>query len=409
MKILVVNAGSSSLKYQLIETDDSSVLCKGGIERIGAGGFDKPNVSHKGIKGSKEIKVELADHTAAFNVLISLLTDSECGVISSCDEIAAVGHRFVHSGTGSTEPVVLTSDKLDSLIADKDLAPLHMPANVSCVRSCMIAMPGVPNVAVFDTAFHSTMPPKAYMYGVRYEDYEDLHVRKYGFHGASHRFVSAEAIEWLKARNMPCGNIVTCHLGNGSSVSAVKDGKCVDTSMGMTPLEGMLMGTRSGSVDPFVVQYLAGKRGMSLDETLAYLNRKCGFAGICGYSDCRDIYKLVDEGDDKARLVMEMFGYQIRKIIGSYAAGMNGLDAIVFTGGIGENSDRARADICKELDFLGARFDKNKSDTCPRGEISVISEDGSPVTMLVIPTNEEIVIARDTRDAVIGKKVAENN
>ena len=403
MKILTVNAGSSSLKYQLFEMTDESVLCKGGIERIGLSGFDSENVKHESAKGEVKIHAELADHTQAFNLLMKLLTDKQTGVISSVSEIAAVGHRFVHSGTGGSKPCLLDEAKLDSLYADRDLAPLHMPANVSCVRSCMQVMPGVPNVGVFDTYFHSTMPPRAYMYGVAYEDYEKFHVRKYGFHGASHRYVSAKAIEYLRQNGLPAGKIITCHLGNGSSISAVVDGKCVDTSMGMTPLAGMLMGTRSGSVDPFIVDYLGKKRGMNAEETLAYLNKKCGFAGICGYSDCRDIYRLIREGDEKARLTMDMFGYQIRKIIGAYAVAMNGLDAIIFTGGIGENSADARADICKDLDFVGAKFDKEVSDSCPRGKIVQISTPDSKVKMLVVPTNEEIVIARDTREVAFGK------
>lgn len=403
MKILTVNAGSSSLKYQLIEMTDESVLCKGGIERIGLSGFKSENVKHEGVHGEVKIRAELADHTEAFNLLMKLLTDKKYGVIDSVSEIAAVGHRFVHSGTGGSAPCLLDDAKLDSLYADRDLAPLHMPANVSCVRSCMKVMPGVPNVGVFDTYFHSTMPPRAYMYGVAYEDYEKYHVRKYGFHGASHRYVSAKAIEYLTGRGLPAGKIITCHLGNGSSVTAVQDGKCVDTSMGMTPLAGMLMGTRSGSVDPFIVDYLGKKRGMTVDETLYYLNKKCGFIGYCGYSDCRDIYRLIDEGDEKARLAMDVFGYQIRKIIGAYAAAMNGLDAIVFTGGIGENSADARNDICLGLEFLGAEFDAEASHDAPRGQIAEISKPGSKVKMIIVPTNEEIVIARDTRDVAFGK------
>ena len=403
MKILTVNAGSSSLKYQLIEMTDESVLCKGGIERIGLKGFSSPNIKHSGINGEVEKKVELADHTEAFNQLMQLLTDKEHGVINSVDEISAVGHRFVHSGTGGSKPCLLNEAKLDSLYADRDLAPLHMPANVSCVRSCMKVMPGVPNVGVFDTYFHSTMPPQAYMYGVAYEDYEKYHVRKYGFHGASHRYVSAKAIEYLKEKKLPAGKIITCHLGNGSSITAVKDGKCVDTSMGMTPLAGMLMGTRSGSVDPFIVDYLSKKRGMTSEETLYYLNKKCGFVGYCGYSDCRDIYRLIAEGDEKARLAMDVFGYQIRKIVGGFATAMNGLDAIIFTGGIGENSADARRDICKDMEFLGAKFDVKASDKAPRGQIAEISTADSKVKMLIVPTNEEIVIARDTREVVYGK------
>ena len=403
MKILTVNAGSSSLKYQLIEMMYESVLCKGGIERIGLSDFDDDNVTHVGPAGKSKQNVVLADHTEAFNLLMKLLTDKNNGVISSVSEIAAVGHRFVHSGTGDSKPCLLDEAKLDSLYADKDLAPLHMPANVSCVRSCMKVMPGVPNVGVFDTYFHSTMPPRAYMYGVAYEDHERFHVRKYGFHGASHRYVSAVAREYLQSKGLPADKIITCHLGNGSSISAVVDGKCVDTSMGMTPLAGMLMGTRSGSVDPFIVDYLGKKRGMNAEETLYYLNKKCGFAGICGHSDCRDIYGLIEKGDEKARLAMEMFGYQIRKIIGAYAVAMNGLDAIIWTGGIGENSADARRDICKDMEFIGAKFDVKASDACKSGEITQISTPDSKVKMLVVPTNEEIVIARDTRDVAFGK------
>ncbi len=396
MKVLVVNAGSSSLKYQLIEMQDESVLCRGGIERIG---LDGSFIKHVYGAGEHRIERPLADHTAAFRLLIECLTDAQIGVVANVDEIDAIGHRIVHSGESFDGSTYVTDEAMDKLRALVPLAPLHMPAHIACIESCRALLPTTPNVLVFDTAFHATMPRKASMYAIRYEDYEQYKIRRYGFHGTSHRFVSAQAIEYLTARNCTCGKIVTCHLGNGSSITAVKDGKCVDTSMGMTPLAGIPMGTRSGDVDAAVVEMLCQCKGMDVSQALTYLNKECGFKGIGGASDARDLCKAAREGSERAQLAIDMFAYGVRKYIGAYTAAIGGLDAIVFTGGIGENSHELRAAILDGFDFMGIEYDKAVNADA-HGRFAVLSAPTSRVQLLIIPTNEELVIARDTQQIV---------
>ena len=327
MKILVVNAGSSSLKYQLIEMDNESVLAKGVCERIGQ---ENAVLVHK---GSKEVRIEkpMPTHKEAMQLVLEALVDKDYGVIGSMEEIAAVGHRVLHSGEDFKESVLIKDDEvLKKIEGNIELGPLHMPANVMGIKACKEVMPWAPQVAVFDTTFHSTMPDYAYMYAIRYEDYKKYKIRKYGFHGTSHLYITGEARKIMGADK--CGRLVVCHLGNGSSVSAVKDGKCIDTSMGLTPLEGLVMGTRSGDLDPAVLEFMMDKTGMNIHEMLNYLNKKSGVDGISGVgSDFRDLVKAYDEGNDRARLAIDMFSYRVKKYIGAYAAALNGLDCIVFT------------------------------------------------------------------------------
>ncbi|MGN0771180.1 MAG: acetate/propionate family kinase [Christensenellales bacterium] len=399
MKVLVVNAGSSSLKYQLIEMETETVLCKGVVEKIGLEGS---LITHK--YGDKKVVIEdtINDHTKAFNLLMECLVNKEYGVIDSVKEIAAIGHRVVHCGEEFDSSVYVGDDEMKKLKSVAHLAPLHNPANLACIESCKAILPDVSNVAVFDTAFHSTMPKKASMYGIPYEIYEKYQIRRYGFHGTSHKFVSGEAIKYLTAKGLPCANIVTCHLGNGSSISAVKDGKCVDTSMGMTPMAGVMMGTRCGDIDPAVVEMIADNTGMSLKETTNYLNKQSGFLGVSGVSsDARMLCAAADEGNERAQLAKDMFAYQVKKFIGSYAVAMNGLDCVVFTGGIGENSYEFRELIMSETEFLGIEFDRDKNRSKEaRGNFCELNTARSKVKVLVIPTNEELVIARETKEIV---------
>ena len=409
MKILVVNAGSSSLKYQLIDMDGEKELAKGLVERIGIEGS---RLKHSAGEKKTEIAQEIPDHEAAAQLMLRILQDPEFGVISSTDEIGAVGHRVLHGGSAFTASVIVNDAAKQAIRDCFPLGPLHNPANLMGIEACEKVMKGTPQVAVFDTAFHQTMPPKAYMYGVPKMYEEKLHVRRYGFHGTSHRYVSRRVCEFLGVS--PKGKkIIICHLGNGSSLSAVMDGKCQDTSMGLTPLEGLLMGTRCGSCDPAVVQFIANNplnedgtplgHPISVDEVLTMMNKKSGLLGISGKSsDCRDIDDLADHGDPDASLAREMLIYGIKKYIGSYAAAMGGVDIIVFTAGIGENNADLRARVIDGLDFMGARIDPEKNKT--RKE-AVISADDSKVTVCVIPTNEEIMIARDTLDLVTTGKV----
>ncbi|MBO5773768.1 MAG: acetate kinase [Clostridia bacterium] len=393
MKVLVLNAGSSSLKYQVIDMDNESTLGKGIVEKIGTGLVGK--LKQEASEG-KAIVVEqiIADHTEAFTLVMKALTDAEKGIIDSMDEIGAIGHRVLHGGEDFKSSVIVTPEVLEICDRNTVLGPLHMPANLGCIRSCMALMPDKINVAVFDTEFHSSMPDYAYMYAIKYEDYKQYKVRKYGFHGTSHKFVSGEAIKYLGTKQ---SKIITCHLGNGSSLAAVVNGKCVDTSMGLTPLEGMVMGTRSGDIDAAAVTFLAEQKGMTAAQIVNYLNKECGFKGIAGYSDCRDLSKLSEEGDERARLAFNMFAYRIRKYIGSYVAAMGGLDCIVFTGGIGENSFEARELIMKGLEVFGVKFDFEKSATCERGKFQELHTADSAVKVVIIPTNEELVIARDAK------------
>ncbi|MBR7110243.1 MAG: acetate kinase [Clostridia bacterium] len=390
MKILVVNAGSSSLKYQLIDMKDESVVAKGACERIAIEGS---KLTHK--VGDKEIVIDqyLPDHTAALELVLKALTDKEHGAVKSVDEIGAVGHRILHSAEDFKGTVLVSDETIAICEKNTPLGPLHMPANVACVKACREILKGKPMAMVFDTAFHSTMPPKAFMYGVPYEAYTNWQVRKYGFHGTSHKYVSGEARKYLGRDDI---KIVTCHLGNGSSIAAVENGKCVDTSMGFTPLEGLVMGTRSGDIDPAVLEYIMEKSGMDIHQMLNYLNKKSGVLGVSGVSsDFRDLSKAASEGNERAKLALDMFAYRVQKYIGSYAVAMKGLDCIVFTGGIGENDKAMRESIMEGMEVLGVEFDKEANLNAPRGQIAELNK-GGKVKVLVIPTNEELVIARET-------------
>ncbi len=390
MKILVINAGSSSLKYQLIDMENESVIAKGACERIAIEGS---KLEHK--VGDKSVVIEqyMPDHTAALELVLAALTNPEHGAVKTVDEIGAVGHRILHSAEDFKGTVLVTDETIAICEKNTPLGPLHMPANIACVKACRKILKDKPMGMVFDTAFHSTMPKKAYMYGVPYDAYTNWQVRKYGFHGTSHKYVSGEARKYLGRDDV---KIVTCHLGNGSSLAAVKDGLCVDTSMGFTPLEGLIMGTRSGDIDPAVIEYIMDKSGMDIHQTLNYLNKKSGVLGISGVSsDFRDLSKAASEGNERAALALDMFAYRVQKYIGSFAVAMGGLDCIVFTGGIGENDKKMRERIMENLEFLGVNFDKEMNENVPRGTIAELNN-GGKVKILVIPTNEELVIARET-------------
>ncbi len=399
MKVLIVNAGSSSLKYQLVDMDDESVIAKGQVERINIEGS---HLNQKTPDGRiTDIYQEIPDHVCATKLMLAALQDPEKGVIKSMDEIGAVGHRVLHGGEEFTQSCVITDEVKACIRKYIPLGPLHNPANLMGIEACEEVMPHTPQVAVFDTAFHQTMPPKAFMYGVPYEYYKDYGVRRYGFHGTSHRYVSKRVCEFLGVN--PVGKrIIIAHLGNGSSLSAVVDGKCVDTSMGITPLEGVLMGTRSGSCDPAVVQFIANNAHMDVNEVLNMMNKKSGLMGISGLSsDMRDIDKAADEGHERAALARDMLHYGIKKYIGAYAAAMGGVDIIVFTAGIGENGPELREAVMKDMEFLDAKIDVEKNNF--KGKEAVISTPDSKVTVCVIPTNEEIMIARDTVELVSEK------
>ena len=400
MKILILNAGSSSLKYQLIDMDGEKLLAKGLVERIGIEG------SHINQKANGQVfdaTAPMANHTEGIQWMLKALLDPEKGALKSMDEIGAVGHRVLHGGERFTASVLVNDEVKEAIKANIPLGPLHNPANLMGIEACEKVMPGTPNVAVFDTAFHQTMPPKAYLYGVPMEYYEKLHVRRYGFHGTSHRYVSKRVCEFLGVDRSKT-RVITCHLGNGSSMCAVENGKCIDTSMGITPLEGVIMGTRSGSMDPAVVQYICNNEHISVDEMLTICNKKSGLLGISGLSsDMRDIDKAADEGNERAIIARDMLVYGIRKYIGSYAAAMNGVDVIVFTAGIGENNCALRERVMQGFEYLGAKLDPVKNAGCR--EEAVISTDDSKVKICVIPTDEEIVIARDTLCIVTGKPI----
>ena len=395
MKILVINAGSSSLKYQLIDMQDESVIAKGLVERIGIEGS---KLTHKYDGKEFELTVPMKDHSAAMKHVLDALMDAEHGVIKSIDEIGAVGHRVLHGGDKFTASCIIDQPCLDAIEECIPLGPLHNPANLMGIRACQSVMPGTPMVAVFDTAFHQTMPKTAYMYGVPYEFYEKYHIRRYGFHGTSHRFVSARAIELLGLKGKE-SKIIVCHLGNGSSLSAVVNGKCVDTSMGLTPLEGVLMGTRSGDLDPAVVECIANNEHLTPTETLTLLNKKSGLMGLSGVSsDMRDVYTAAEAGNERAQMTLDIWAYRVKKYIGAYAAAMGGLDAVIFTAGIGENDKRSRASVCEGLEFMGIKLDPEKNNI--RGVEAEISAADSKVKVWVIPTNEELAIARDTLELV---------
>ena len=393
--ILVINAGSSSLKYQVMDMDSTDVLASGICERIGQSGS---KITFKANGKKIETLSEMKDHSTAISLVMQALTDSQTGVLKSMDEIFAIGHRVVHGGEDFKSSVVITEETIKAIEHNSSLAPLHNPANIMGIKACQEIMPGKPNVAVFDTAFHQTMPQKAFIYGLPYEDYTENKVRRYGFHGTSHSYVSKRiaAILGKKPEEL---KVITCHLGNGSSIAAVDQGKVVDTSMGLTPLEGVVMGTRCGSIDPAIIKFLADKKGMTIDEIDSYLNKKSGVLGISGVSsDFRDLNEAADNGNERARLALEVVGYSVKKYIGSYTAAMNGLDVIVFTAGVGENDQVIREYSASDLEFLGVELDKEKNNTIPRGVEIEISKPNSKVKVWVVPTNEELVIAQDTFD-----------
>ena len=396
MNVLVINCGSSSLKYQLINSDTEEVLAKGLCERIGIDG----RLVYQKAGCDKEItEASMPTHKEAIQMVLDALTNEKTGAIASLKEVNAIGHRVVHGGEKFASSVVITDEVIQAVEECNDLAPLHNPANLMGINACMKLMPGVPNVAVFDTAFHQTMPQSHYMYAVPYEYYEKYKIRRYGFHGTSHKYVSYRAAEYLE-EPIDRLKLITCHLGNGSSIAAVDQGKVVDTSMGMTPLAGLMMGTRCGDIDPSVVNYLKytlNITGHQLDEIL---NKKSGLLGISGVSsDKRDVEEAAAAGNKRAQLASDMLNYQIKKTIGSYIAAMGGVDAIVFTGGIGEHDAIARAKICHHMDWLGIRIDTDKNKH-PQGDVCEITAWGAKVRTLVIATDEELMIARDTKEVI---------
>ena len=391
MNILVINAGSSSLKYQLIDMQNESVISKGLCERIGIEGSV---LKHKANGQEYVFKQDMPNHTAAIKMVLDALVSKDCGVIKSMDEISAVGHRVLHSGEDFHSSVVITDEVIKICEKNAELGPLHMPGNIACIKSCREVMKDVPMVAVFDTTFHATMPPKAYMYGIPYDVYEQYKVRKYGFHGTSHKFVSEETAKILGKKDC---KLIICHLGNGSSISAVKNGQCQDTSMGFTPLEGLVMGTRSGDIDPAAVDYMRVKVGLKPEEVVDYLNKKCGMLGISGLSsDCRDLTEAAEKGNERAKLALEMVAYRVKKYVGSYAAVLGGVDAIVFTGGIGEHSELIRELVMTDMEYLGVEFDNDAN----WKNAEVLSKPSSKVKVLIVPTNEELSIARETKSLV---------
>ena len=391
MIVLVVNCGSSSLKYQLINMDNEEVMAKGLVEKIG---LPDSQLTHKWNGQKKEIKQSIPDHQVAVKLVLDILTDAECGVIKSMDAIDAVGHRVVHGGEEFAASTLITDEVMKALEKCSAMAPLHNPPNIIGINACKAIMPGVPQVGVFDTAFHQTMPAKAFMYGLPYELYKEDHIRRYGFHGTSHRYVAGEV---AKVMGVPVEKlrIINCHLGNGSSLAAIKYGKCVDTTMGFTPLAGVLMGTRCGDIDPAIVLNVMDNHNLSTKEMDTLMNKKSGVLGISGVSsDFRDLGQAAAEGNERAQLALDMFHYQVRKEIGAFAAAMGGVDVITFTAGVGENGIEDRAAIAEGLEYLGAKLDPQRNNV--RGKDALISTDDSTVKMYVIPTNEELMIARDT-------------
>lgn len=372
--------------------DTEQAVLKGICERIT---FKGGELTQKTADGKVlNVKQDMKDHTAAIELVLKAMVDPKYGAIKSTDEISAVGHRVLHSGEDFKSSVVIDDEVIRICEKNAELGPLHMPGNIACIKSCREVMPDVPMVAVFDTTFHSTMPAKAYMYGIPYSVYDKYKVRKYGFHGTSHKFVSEETIKLLGKKD---SKIIVCHLGNGSSISAVKDGKCLDTSMGFTPLEGLVMGTRSGDIDPAASEYIRAKLGLTPEELVQYLNKKCGMLGVSELSsDMRDLEKGINEGNEKARLAVEVAAYRIKKYIGSYAATLNGVDAIVFTGGIGEHSDLMRRLVMEDMEYLGVDFDFEANKEHSDG-IRVLSKPDSKVKVFILPTNEELSIARETK------------
>lgn len=391
MNVLVINCGSSSLKYQLIDSDTEAVLAKGLCERIGIDG----RLVYQKAGNDKEItEASMPTHKEAIQMVLEALTNEKTGAIKSLAEVNAIGHRIVHGGEKFASSVVITDEVLEAVAQCNDLAPLHNPANLIGINACKELMPGVPMVAVFDTAFHQTMPEKAYLYGLPYEYYENYKVRRYGFHGTSHSFVSKETARFL-GMDLKNSKIIVCHLGNGASISAVKDGKCVDTSMGLTPLEGLVMGTRSGDIDPAIMEYIAKKEDLDIAGVMNVLNKKSGLEGISGLSsDFRDLTAGAKEGNKRAIAAIEVFCYRVAKYVGSYVAAMNGVDAIAFTAGIGENVGLVREKVCSYLGYLGITLDAEAN--AKSGDNCVISAADSKVKVAVIPTNEELAICRET-------------
>ena len=393
MNILVINCGSSSLKFQLIDSDTEKQIAKGLCERIGIEGSQ---LVYQPAGGEKEETVTpMPDHTKAIELVLNALTNEKTGVVKSLDEIGAVGHRIVHGGEKFAASTVITDEVIEAITACNDLAPLHNPANLIGIDACRKLMPNTPMVGVFDTAFHQTMPKEAYLYGLPYEYYEKYQVRRYGFHGTSHSYVSKRVAELL-GKNYEDLKIIVCHLGNGASISAVKNGKCVDTSMGLTPLEGLIMGTRSGDIDPAIIEYIAHKENKSIDEVMTVLNKKSGVLGLSDNlsSDFRDLEKSYVAGEDRGLRTIQTFAYRVAKYIGAYTAAMNGVDVICFTAGVGENSPLVRKLACERLGYLGIALDQEKNNK--RGEELEISTPDSKVKVFAIPTNEELAIARET-------------
>ena len=397
MKILVLNCGSSSIKYALYDMDDHSVVTSGGIEKIGlSDSFIKIKVNGKKIQMDEPVP----EHTAGVQLIFRVLTQGENAVLNDLHELDAVGHRMVHGGERFSESVLITDEVMRDFSACNDLAPLHNPANIKGVNAVKALLPEIPQVGVFDTAFHQTMPDYAYMYATPYELYEKYGVRRYGFHGTSHRYVSQRVLDYLGIDKAEGTKIITCHIGNGASIAAVKNGKCIDTSMGLTPLEGLIMGTRSGDIDAGAVTFIMDKEGLDTKGLSNLLNKQSGLLGVSGgASDFRDILKGIEEGNDHARLAKEMYTYRIKKYIGQYAAAMGGVDIIVFTGGAGENQWEVREGATGGLEFLGVKMDVEKNHGCRAKEMT-ISADDSKVKVCVIPTDEELMIASDTLDIV---------
>lgn len=395
MKVLVINCGSSSLKYQLIDSDTEAVIAKGLCERIGIDG----RLTHQTMgKDKYTVDVPMPEHNAAVKYVLDALLDQERGAITSLSEIDAVGHRIVHGGEKFANSVVISDEVMEAIEECNDLAPLHNPANLIGIRACQSHMPGVPMVAVFDTAFHQTMPDKAYTYAIPYEYYENYKIRRYGFHGTSHSFVSKRLAE-LIGKDIKDTKMIICHLGNGSSITAVDGGKSVDTSMGLTPLAGLPMGTRSGDIDPAILEFIAGKEGKSVEEITTILNKKSGVSGLSGVSsDFRDLDAGMKDGNDRCRLALDVFCYSVKKYIGAYAAAMGGLDAIAFTAGIGENNPYVRKMATTGLEFMGIDIDEEKNEV--RGDETKISTDSSKIQVWVVPTNEELAIARETVELI---------
>lgn len=401
MKILVINCGSSSLKYQILDMDGDNLMAKGLVERIG---MEESVITHKRLGNDAWVnEVPMNDHKEAIKQVLDALTDPTHGVVKSMEEIDAVGHRVVHAGEKYASSVLITEDVMKALEECVELAPLHNPPNLIGIKACQELMPGTPMVGVFDTAFHQTMPPESYIYAIPYKYYEKYGIRRYGFHGTSHKYVAERASEMLNC-NLDDLKLITCHLGNGASVSAIKRGKCVDTSMGFTPLEGLVMGTRSGDIDPAIITYIRKKENLPSGAVNEILNKESGVLGISGVSsDFRDIEAAAEEGNERAQLALKVFVHKVRFYIGAYIAEMNGVDAIVFTAGVGENAPNMRDLICHDLGNLGIKIDLVKNKV--RGKETIISRDDSPVKILLIPTNEEYMIARDTEELVEKLKV----